>query len=185
MLTAPQFPHVFACTWYSITSGGGGGDASNTCRFCTPVTSAPARSAPQQPHATGPHSAISPGSADCFKVEDGAPGCLPGARPDRPRKDRSLLFFLYGLSEDGGFDDVEESLPRRRSSSRPAPRAPPAARPWRPAARPPAHHGPRPPRAAPRSQPPALPPAHAAPHRQAAARTAYQAQATMISTSAL
>ena len=117
MLTAPQFPHVFACTWYSITFGGGGGDASSTCRFCTPLTSAPARSAPQQPHATGPHSAISPGSADCLKVEDGAPGCLPGARPDRPRKDRSLLFFLYGLSEDGGFDDVEESLPRRRSSS--------------------------------------------------------------------
>src|SRR5216684_5802159 len=67
----------------------------------------------------------------------------------------------------------------------PAPRAPPAARPWRRAARPPAHHGPRPPRAVPRSRPPVPPPAHAAPPRRAAARTAYQAQATMISTSAL
>lgn len=42
---------------------------------------------------------------------------MPGLRPDLPRSDRSLLFFWYGLSEDGGFDDVEESLARRRSSS--------------------------------------------------------------------
>jgi len=117
MLTVPQFPHSLACTWYSITFGGGGGDASTTCRFCTPVTSASARSAPQHPHAAGAHTTVSPGSADCFSVEDGAPGCLPGLRPDRPRKDRSRVFFLYGLSEDGGFEDVEESLPRRRSSS--------------------------------------------------------------------
>jgi len=116
-VTAPQRPHAFACTWYSTTVGGGGGDASNTCRFCTPITAASPRSAPQQPHAAGAHSTLWPGSPDCFSVEDCAPGCFPGLRPDRPRSDRSLLFFLYGLSEDGGFEDVEESLPRRRSSS--------------------------------------------------------------------
>jgi len=36
---------------------------------------------------------------------------LPGLRPERPRSDRSPGFFLYGLSEDGGLEDVEESLP--------------------------------------------------------------------------
>jgi hypothetical protein len=33
------------------------------------------------------------------------------------RNDRSRPFFLYGLSDDGGRDDVDESLPSRRSSS--------------------------------------------------------------------
>src|ERR1019366_7615449 len=82
-----------------------------------PVTVASPRSAPQQPHAAGPHSTVSSGSGDCLSVEDRAPGCLPGLRPDRLRSDRSLVFFWYGLSEEGGLEDVEESLPRRRSSS--------------------------------------------------------------------
>src|ERR1019366_7871794 len=116
-VTAPHRAHSFACTWYSITVGGDGGDASNTCRFCIPVTVASPRSAPQQPHAAGPHSTVSSGSGDCLSVEDRAPGCLPGRRPDRLRSDRSLVFFWYGLSEEGGLEDVEESLPRRRSSS--------------------------------------------------------------------
>src|ERR1022692_399275 len=121
-VTSPQVPQARACTWYSVTTGGGGAGASNTCRFCTPTTSAPARSAPQQPHAAGAQITVSAGSADCFSVEDCAPGCLPGARPDRPRKDRSLAFFVYGLSEDGGLEDAEESLARRlcRSSTRAA-----------------------------------------------------------------
>ena len=50
-------------------------------------------------------------------MEDSAPGCLPGLRPDLPRSDRSRGFFLYGLSEDGGFEDVEESFATSRSSS--------------------------------------------------------------------
>ena len=45
------------------------------------------------------------------------PGCLPGLRPDLCRSDRSCGFFLYGLSDDGGLDDVEESLSSRRRSS--------------------------------------------------------------------
>ena len=109
---------AFAATWYSVTSGGGGGEISNTCRFCAvPSTGSPVRSCPQQPHAAGAHTTVSPGSGDCFSVEDCAPGCLPGLRPDLPRSDRSRGFFLYGLSDDGGLDDVEESLSRRRRSS--------------------------------------------------------------------
>jgi len=82
-----------------------------------PSTGSPVRSWPQQPHAAGPHNTVSAGSGDCFSVEDCAPGCLPGLRPDLPRSDRSRGFFVYGLSDDGGLDDVEESLPSRRRSS--------------------------------------------------------------------
>ena len=65
--------------WYSVTVGGGGGDASNTCRFCTvPSTGSPVRSCPQQPHAAARHNTVSPGWGDCFSVEDRAPGCSPG-----------------------------------------------------------------------------------------------------------
>jgi hypothetical protein len=74
-----------------------------------PVTGTPDRSCPQQPHAAGPHSTVSSGLSDCFSVLDCVPGCLPGLRPDLPRSDLSFGFFLYGLSEDGGLDDVEDS----------------------------------------------------------------------------
>jgi hypothetical protein len=47
----------------------------------------------------------------------GSPGCLPGRRLARSRSDRSLPFFLYGLSDDEGRDEVDESLPAQRSSS--------------------------------------------------------------------
>jgi hypothetical protein len=43
-------------------------------------------------------------------VVPGSPGCLPGRRFPRSRSDRSAPFFLYGLSDDGGRDDVDESL---------------------------------------------------------------------------
>jgi hypothetical protein len=116
--TSPQPGHCFAATWHSVTTGGGGGAASDTCRFCTgPRAGSPARSVPQQPHAAGPHSTVSPGSGDCRSVEDSAPGCFPGRRPDVPRSDRSFGFFLHGLSDEGGFDDVPESLSSRRRSS--------------------------------------------------------------------
>ena len=42
---------------------------------------------------------------------------LPRRRFPFSRSDRSRGFFLYGLSEDGGLDDVEESLPACRSSA--------------------------------------------------------------------
>ena len=115
--TSPHPGHSFASTWYSVTSGGGGGAASNTCIFCIPQAGTSVRSRPQQPHAAGPHTTVLPGLADCLSVEDGAPGCLPGLRPDLRRSDRSFGFLVYGLSDEGGLDDVEESLARRRSSS--------------------------------------------------------------------
>ena len=117
MLVSPHAGHSFARTWYSVTTGGGGGAASKTCRFCSQAAGTSARSCPQQPHAAGPHFTVLSGLPDCFSVEDCAPGCLPGLRPDLPRSDRSFGFFLYGLSEDGGLDDVEESLPSSRWSS--------------------------------------------------------------------
>ena len=45
-----------------------------------------------------------------FIVVPGSPGCFPGRRFPRSRNDRSLAFFLYGLSDDGGRDDEAESL---------------------------------------------------------------------------
>jgi hypothetical protein len=44
-------------------------------------------------------------------IVPGSPGCFPGRRFPRSRNDRSLAFFRYGLSEEGGRDDVAESLP--------------------------------------------------------------------------
>ena len=78
------------------------------------MTGTPDRSCPQQPHAAGPHSTVLSGLSACFSVLDCAPGCLPGLRPDLPRSDRSFGFFLYGLSEDGDLDELEESLPSSR-----------------------------------------------------------------------
>ena len=51
-----------------------------------------------------------------FIVVPGSPGCFPGRRFPRSRSDRSRGFFSYGLSDDGGFDDVEESRRACRSS---------------------------------------------------------------------
>jgi hypothetical protein len=50
---------------------------------------------------------------------------LPGGRFPFSRSDLSCGFFRNGLSDEGGFDDVEESLPTRRSraSTRAASRA--------------------------------------------------------------
>ena len=52
-----------------------------------------------------------------FIVIPGSPGCFPGRRFPRSRSDRFAPFFLSGLSEEGGREDVEESLPAWRSSS--------------------------------------------------------------------
>jgi hypothetical protein len=62
VLISPHPGHSLAATWYSITSGGGGGEASNTCRFWgVPSTGSPVRSRPQQPHAAGPQNTVSSG----------------------------------------------------------------------------------------------------------------------------
>jgi hypothetical protein len=50
-------------------------------------------------------------------VAPGWPGCLPGCRRPRSRSDRSRRFFRYGLSDDGGCHDTDESRRACRSSS--------------------------------------------------------------------
>jgi hypothetical protein len=53
-----------------------------------------------------------------FREDDGAPGCLPGRRPERLREDRFLAgFFCHGASVEGGREELEESFDSRRSSS--------------------------------------------------------------------
>ena len=57
----------------------------------------------------------SSGTATCRNVKPGSPGCLPGDRPEGSRRDRGG--GLPGPSDDGGFDDVRESLRSNASSS--------------------------------------------------------------------
>ena len=58
-----------------------------------------------------------PGRRLSRRADPWAPGCLPGLRPDRVREDRLGAGLAHGASEDGGFDEFDESDPNRRSSS--------------------------------------------------------------------
>ena len=118
-VTVPQHGHSFACATYSVTLGAGAGRTSVTWWRRCAKTFSPARPVPQPRHSAGGNSSRSSGSSTSRIVVPGSPGCLPGGRFPRSRADRSRPFFLYGLSDDGGFDDVEESRPtcRRRSST--------------------------------------------------------------------
>ena len=77
-----------------------------------PSTGSPVRSAPHPQHTEGGQLKLSSGSSTRHIVTPGAPGCFPGRRFPRSRSDRSVPPFLYELSDDGGFDDVEESPAR-------------------------------------------------------------------------
>jgi hypothetical protein len=91
---------------------------SNTCRASVPTTAASGRSAPQVPHRSGACLTTSSGSSTCARCAPGAPGCLPGRRPSAcSASRRSARAGLRSPSEDGGFEELEESLPSRRSSS--------------------------------------------------------------------
>jgi hypothetical protein len=87
---------------------------SNTCRASTPATGANVRSPPQPSQVTGRWTTTSSGSATWARYAPGAPGCLPAARP--PRRSPGAG-GLPSPSDDGGRDELEESPPRRRSSS--------------------------------------------------------------------
>ena len=58
----------------------------------------------------------SSGSSTWHNAEPGSPACLPGLRPDRVRDDPPRG-RRSGPSEDGGFDDVAESLPSFNTSA--------------------------------------------------------------------
>jgi hypothetical protein len=116
-VTVPHRSHIVAWTRYSVTRGGGGGTISNSCSLCTP-TAHRARQALPAPAALrrgAYHRLI--GIADLaqrgrLRARPLA-RLVPGPAPQRPVP--GLL--LCGLSDDGGLEDVEESLPRRLSSS--------------------------------------------------------------------
>ena len=79
-------------------------------------TSSPARAVPHPAHSAGGYQNRYFGLSTSFIVVPGSPGCFPGRRFPFSRSDRSRDgFFPYGLSDDGGLDDVEESFPARRS----------------------------------------------------------------------
>ena len=76
-------------------------------------TSSPARAVPHPAHSAGGYQNRYFGLSTSFIVVPGSPGCFPGRRFPFSRSDRSRDgFFPYGLSDDGGLDDVEESFPR-------------------------------------------------------------------------
>jgi len=81
------------------------------------MTGASARSVPHSRHVAGGYQNRRCGSSTRRIVVPGSPGCFPGRRFPRSRSDRSRGCFLYGLSDDGGRDDVDGSWPARRSSS--------------------------------------------------------------------
>lgn len=116
-LVVPQLAQVFATTWYSVTCGRGGvGGVPNTWCRRSSKTGALARSAPHLRHAEGSPRMVSSGSSISRSVVPGAPSCLPGLRPERVREDRFGAGLANGRSDDGGLEEFEESLPRRRSS---------------------------------------------------------------------
>ena len=62
--------------------------------------------------------ATSSGSSTCARCTPGAPGCLPGRRCSaHSLARRSAREGLRSPSEEGGLEELEESLPSRRSSS--------------------------------------------------------------------
>ena len=94
---------------------------------------------PTVPQQTGSHTIISSGSSTSGITEPGAPGCLPGRRPEKVREER-LTGVRYGEFDDGGRLEVNESAPAAaptprsaapaRRSGDPWPQAPPADPRW-------------------------------------------------------
>jgi hypothetical protein len=91
------------------------GGRSKTCRASVEDTGARRSDPPHPSQAPGRYTMTLSGSATCRSVKPASPGCLPGKRSDRSRRDRGG--GLPGPSADGGFDDVRESLRSKASNS--------------------------------------------------------------------
>jgi hypothetical protein len=78
---------------------------SRTCRTIIPAGVASPKPAPQPAQVLGPCSITSSGSATRPSPETGPPGCIPGRRPDPPRRGRG---GLPPRSADGGSDEFPE-----------------------------------------------------------------------------
>ena len=108
-VTVPQHGHSFACATYSVTLGAGAGSMSVTWwRRCARPARPPG---PRAPAARGRRE-----EQPLVRVIDQPhrrprlARLLPGRRFPRSREDLSRPCFLYGLSDDGGRDDMDESL---------------------------------------------------------------------------
>src|SRR6266545_5542966 len=109
-VTPAQHGHTSDTTRYSVTFAFGGGGSSMTCRRCRENSGAPARSAAHPPQRGGRQSTLSSGSSTSCIVVPGAPNGLPRLPPEEP-DDR---FDRVNPSCDGGFELLDEFVPRRR-----------------------------------------------------------------------
>ena len=143
--SSPRRPGTLRATWYSVTVGGGGGAASNTCRFCTLVTAASARSAPQAPQAAGPHSTVSSGSAGLPPAwRTARPAACPACARTYPAATGPAASSDTGYPTRAASTTWTSPCPGGAAILPSAPPAPPAspappqsAHPWPPAAPPP------------------------------------------------
>ncbi len=86
-------------------------------RRSQPRIPAAVRAAPQPAQCAGSISTVWSGSSLRLREIPGAPGCVPGLRPERVRDERFRAGLFHGASDDGGRDEFDESIPRRRSNS--------------------------------------------------------------------
>ena len=164
-VTTPHRPQARACTWYSVTTGGGGGAMSNTCSLCTAATAALPRSAPHPEHAaeSTPLSRLrqEPGAASMTARPAACRACgrrAGAATGPSASSGTGCPTTAAGTSSTSPFPAAAPAPQPAPPAPPPAPRGPRSERPWRPASRP----WPRRPRATARSR--------------RAARPAHQAQ---------
>ena len=116
-VTSPQHGHIFDCATCSATSGSGAGMMSVTWWRRCANTSAPSRPVPHPAHSAGGYQYRYFGLST--RLHRGARLARLLARrpfPLLPQRPVPRGFFLYGLSDDGGLDDVDESRSSRFSS---------------------------------------------------------------------
>jgi hypothetical protein len=101
-----------------VTSGGGTGATSTTCRRSRPDSAPPVSDFSHPEQCSGSITTTRSGSSSRLRDDEDAPGCLPGWRPDRVREERLFAgFFSHGASEDGGREEFDESSDSRRVNS--------------------------------------------------------------------